>query len=71
MTLSNTGSLSAIAPELWYMTLQTVVYYVLASVAIYVENGILRHEEQLKALKGQLHLRRGMDDEETRRIIAG
>ena len=71
MTLSNTGSLNAIAPELWAMTLQTVVYYVLASVAIYVENDILRHENQLKALKGQLHLRRGMDDEETRRIIAG
>ena len=53
------------------MTIQTVVYYVLASVAIYVENGILKHEDQLKALKGQLHQRRGMDDEETRRIIAG
>ena len=38
MTLSNTGSLSAIAPELWYMTLQTVVYYILASVAMMVEN---------------------------------
>ncbi len=41
MTLSNTGSLSAIAPELWYMTLQTVVYYVLASVAMLVENKII------------------------------
>ena len=71
MTLSNTGSLSAIAPELWAMTLQTMVYFVLASVAIYVENDILRHKDDLKALKGQLHLRRGMDDEETRRIIAG
>ena len=71
MTLSNTGSLSAIAPELWAMTLQTMVYFVLASVAIYVENDILRHKDELKALKGQLHLRRGMDDEETRRIIAG
>ena len=41
MTLSNTGSLSAIAPELWYMTIQTVVYYVLASVAMLVENKII------------------------------
>lgn len=38
MTLSQTGNLSAIAPELWAMTLQTVVYYVLASAAILVEN---------------------------------
>lgn len=38
MTLSQTGSLSAIAPELWAMTLQTVVYYILASAAIFVEN---------------------------------
>ena len=38
MTLSQTGNLSAIAPELWAMTLQTVVYCVLASAAILVEN---------------------------------
>ena len=38
MTLSQTGSLSAIAPELWALTLQTVVYYILASAAIMVEN---------------------------------
>ena len=40
MTLSQTGSLSAIAPELWAMTLQTVIYYVLASAAIFVENKV-------------------------------
>lgn len=38
MTLSQTGSLSAIAPELWALTLQTVVYYILASAAIMMEN---------------------------------
>ncbi len=38
MTLSQTGNLSAIAPELWALTLQTVVYYILASAAIMVEN---------------------------------
>lgn len=43
MTLCNTGSLSAIAPELWAMTLQTVVYYALASLAIYAENRIWTH----------------------------
>lgn len=38
MTLSQTGNLGAIAPELWAMTLQTVVYYILTSAAILVEN---------------------------------
>ena len=38
MTLTQTGSLSAIAPQLQAMTIQTVVYYVLASAAVFVEN---------------------------------
>ena len=38
MTLCNTGSLGAIAPEIRAMTLQTAVYFVLASVAAYIEN---------------------------------
>ena len=38
MTLTQTGSLSAIAPELRALTIQTVVYYVLASAAVFVEN---------------------------------
>ena len=47
MTLSNTGSLSAIAPELWYMTIQTMVYYVLASAAMLLENRLIsRHSEK-------------------------
>ncbi len=40
MTLTQTGSLSAIAPQLQAMTIQTVVYYVLASAAVFVENKI-------------------------------
>ena len=41
MTLCNSGSLSAIAPELWYLTLQTMVYYALACVAARAENHLL------------------------------
>ena len=37
MTLCNTGSLSAIAPELQAMTIQTIVYYILATLAAYAE----------------------------------
>ena len=40
MTLTQTGSLSAIAHQLQAMTIQTVVYYVLASAAVFVENKI-------------------------------
>ena len=45
MTLSQTGSLASIAPELRAMTLQTVVYYFLASVAVFVENRIIARRE--------------------------
>jgi len=45
MTLSQTGSLSAIAPELWAMTIQTVIYYVLASAAVFVENRAMARRE--------------------------
>ncbi len=46
MTLCNTGSLSAISPELRAMTLQTIAYYALACIAIYVENDILKKQEK-------------------------
>ena len=45
MTLSQTGSLSAIAPELWAITIQTVIYYVLASAAVFVENRAMARRE--------------------------
>ena len=37
MNLCNSGSLEAIAPEIKAITIQTVVYFILASVAAYVE----------------------------------
>lgn len=45
MTLSQTGSLLSIAPELWAITIQTMVYYFLASVAVYVENLYISRKE--------------------------
>ena len=45
MTLSQTGSLASIAPELRAMTIQTVVYYFLASMAVFVENRIITRRE--------------------------
>lgn len=40
MTLCDAGSLSAIRPEIIALTVQTVVYYTLASVAVYLENRV-------------------------------
>jgi len=42
MTLTQTGSLSAIAPEIEAMTIQTAVYYFLSCAAIFAENRLLK-----------------------------
>ena len=44
MTLTQTGSLSAIAPEIEAMTIQTAVYYFLSSAAIFAENRLLKRK---------------------------
>lgn len=42
MNLSNAGTLEAIAPELIAMSVQIVIYYILASAAVYLENRVIR-----------------------------
>ena len=44
MTLTQTGSLSAIAPEIESMTIQTAVYYFLSCAAIFAENRLLKRK---------------------------
>lgn len=44
MTLTQTGSLSAIAPEIEAMTIQTAVYYFLSCAAIFAENRLLKRK---------------------------
>lgn len=44
MTLTQTGSLSAIAPEIEAMTIQTAVYYFLSCAAIFTENRLLKRK---------------------------
>lgn len=51
MNLCNAGTLDAIAPEIRALTIQTVVYFVLASVAALVEN---RHGEAIHEKTGGL-----------------
>ena len=50
MTLSNSGSLSAIAPEIEAMTIQIVVYYLLASLAVLLENRWLERKKAKTAV---------------------
>lgn len=45
MNLSNAGTLEAIAPELIAMSVQIVIYYILASAAVYLENRVIRADQ--------------------------
>lgn len=42
MNLSNAGTLEAIAPELIALSVQIVIYYILTSAAVYLENRVIR-----------------------------
>jgi len=48
------GDLSTISEHLTSITIQTVIYYFIASLMIYVENFILEHREQVKAINDQM-----------------
>ena len=65
------GTLGTIAPEIWAMTVQTVIYYFLASAAVFAENKVIEHRDQLQALRSRIDERRGIDRAENARIIAG
>ena len=45
MNLSNAGTLEAIAPELIAMSVQIVIYYILTSAAVYLENRVIRADQ--------------------------
>lgn len=53
------------------LTVQTIVYFILACISIYVENWLLRHKEKLRAAKRLIAAKAGVDLDEDRRIIAG
>ena len=65
------GTLGTIAPEIWAMTVQTVIYYFLASAAVFAENKVIEHRDQLQSLRSRIDERRGIDRAENARIIAG
>jgi hypothetical protein len=47
MTLTQTGSLAAIAPEIKAMTIQTAIYYFLSCAAIFAENRLQKRKNSV------------------------
>ena len=65
------GDMAAAGMQMRAMTLQTIIYFFLACAAIYVENWILRHKEELRERRERLAKRVGIDSAEDAKIIAG
>ena len=65
------GDISAAGRQMTFMVLQTVIYFFLSFVCIYVENWVIRHKEQIRERQEALARRAGIDRSEDARIIAG
>ena len=65
------GDISAAGRQMTFMVLQTIIYFFLSFVCIYVENWVIRHKEQIRERKEALARRAGIDRSEDARIIAG
>ena len=65
------GDMAAAGMQMRAMTLQTIVYFFLACAAVYVENWVLRHKEELRERRERLAKRVGIDSAEDAKIITG
>ncbi len=65
------GDMSAADMQMKAMIIQTIIYFFLACAAVYVENWILRHKEELLERRERLARKVGIDSAEDARIIAG
>ena len=65
------GDMAAAGMQMRSMVLQTIIYFFLACAAIYVENWVLRHKEELRERRERLAKRVGIDTAEDAKIIAG
>jgi ABC-2 type transport system permease protein len=65
------GDISAAGRQMTFMVLQTIIYFFLSFVCIYVENWAIRHKEQIRERQEALARRAGIDRSEDARIIAG
>ncbi|MBR6414773.1 MAG: ABC transporter permease [Bacteroidales bacterium] len=66
------GDLSTAHDQMIALTIQTVVYFFLSTIAVYIENWIIRHKEEIDERKAALEKEIGIDfNEEDRRMITG
>lgn len=66
------GDLSTAHDQMIALTIQTVVYFFLSTIAVYIENWIIRHKEEIEERKAALEKEIGIDfNEEDRRMITG
>lgn len=65
------GDLDCAHSEIIIMTIQTIVYYFIASAAVYGENWIIRHKNLIREAREKLAEKSGIDLEEDARIIGG
>ena len=65
------GDLWTSHTQMFWMTVQTIVYFCTACIAIFAENWFIHHKSMLEEKKMELAKRAGVDLEEDRKIIAG
>ena len=66
------GDLSTAHDQMIALTIQTVVYFFLSTIAVYIENWVIRHKEEIDERKTALEKEIGIDfNEEDRRMITG
>ena len=65
------GDITAAVRQMTFMEIQTIIYFFLAYVCIYVENWVIRHKEEITMRKEELARRVGIDRAEDARIIKG
>ena len=65
------GTIVTIAPQLFWITIQTVVYYMTANIAVFVENRVIKRRAERQALRDRIAERLGIDRDKDAYIIGG
>ena len=65
------GDIQAAEVQMKAMVLQTIIYFFLSCVCVYVENWVIRHKHEIERRRDELAKRAGIDREEDARIITG
>ena len=65
------GTIVTIAPQLFWITIQTVVYYMTANIAVFVENRVIKRRIERQAIRDRIAERLGIDRDKDAYIIGG